>query len=230
LLPVKNRNLLSLGLAAWFLGAPLAFSAAALSYLLQVGAEGLPALPLLALCTIGLLGFALLPTTFVALAAGYIGGMGSLAFTLATYLPAAALGYWVGQWARPMALLAWLEMRPGFTATMQRLAAGGWQTVAWVRLSPVVPFGIGNLAMAWAGIPLRSVLIGSLPGMLPRTLLATYLGYQAHSLQQAFKGGASPAQLWLSALFFAIAALGLYLQGRAIQPKTPSDVTAPPLP
>ena len=200
---------------AWFTAGPLVLGTLTTGYLLQQGADALPAWPLLGFATMCLLGLGLLPTTLVALLGGYLAGMPSLAFTVGTYLPAALLGYAVGKAVRPPGLVAWLERRPKYEGVRQRLASGGWQTVFWFRLSPALPFGISNLVLAWAGIPLRGVMLGSLPGMLPRTALATYAGMQAHSLQQALQGGAPIGWQWTATLALLLAAMvGLYQQGR----------------
>lgn len=201
---------------AWFTAGPLLLGSLATAHLVQHGAAALPAWPLLALASVCLLGLGLLPTTLVALLGGYLAGMPSLAFTVGTYLPAAMLGYVIGKAVRPPGLVAWLERRPKFEQVRQRLTRGGWQTVFWFRLSPALPFGISNLVLAWAGISLRALLVGSLPGMLPRTALATYAGMQAHSLQQALQGGAPIGWQWAATLGLLLAAMaGLYLQGRA---------------
>ena len=203
---------------AWFTAGPLVVGSLISGWLVRDGLVALPSYPILTLACIALLALALLPTTLVALLGGYLAGMGSLLFTVSTYLPAAALGYALGRWLRPAWLLAWLEARPGFADTLARLRTGGWKTVFWVRLSPVVPFGIGNLAMAWAGLPLRAVLVGSLPGMLPRTVLATYAGAQARSISQAVAGGEGIGGLVWPVALLLVATAGLYLQGRTRQP------------
>jgi uncharacterized membrane protein YdjX (TVP38/TMEM64 family) len=207
------RSILGL---AWFTVGPVLMGSWLTYYVLAHGADVGTPIVLLALGITGLVGLALLPTTLVALLGGYLAGFESLYFTIGTYLPAALLGYTLATFFKPKGLEQWLHTRKGFTDTLERLKAGGWQTVFWLRLSPAVPFGIGNLAMAWAGMPLRAVLIGSLPGMLPRTVLATYAGHQAHSLAEALKGGAQAdtAQLWATAGLLGAATLGLYLQSK----------------
>jgi uncharacterized membrane protein YdjX (TVP38/TMEM64 family) len=222
----RTSNTASALVALWFTAGPLLVGSALTLWVAGIGQNGLAGgfqsglpsglagLLLLAIGTVLLLGLALLPTTLVALLGGYLLGMPSLLFTLATYLPAAGLGYAIARSFRPLALEAWLQRRPGYVATLARLKEGGIKTVFWIRLSPAMPFGISNLAMAWAGLPLRAVLLGSLPGMLPRTVVATYLGMQAHTLEEALQGGASWGTLASSAALLLVATLGLYLQSR----------------
>lgn len=211
---MTREKLTSILCLAWFSAGPAVVGTLTAAWLVRSGAEALPAMWVLIPAVTALLGLALLPTTLVALLGGYLLGMESLLFTAGTYLPAALLGYGLGRSLRPEGLLAWLYQRRGFADTLERLKAGGWKTVFWVRLSPAVPFGIGNLAMAWAGMPLRAVLIGSLPGMLPRTVLATYAGHQAHSLAEAVQGGQGVGGLVLPLTLLVLATGGLWWQGR----------------
>lgn len=211
---MMRQKLTSALYLVWFTAGPALVGTLAAGWLVQAGPEALPPAILLFPLVIGLLSLALLPTSLVALLGGYLLGMESLLFTVSTYIPAALLGYSLGRSLRPAALEAWLSGRPGFAQTLDRLKAGGWKTVFWVRLSPVVPFGIGNLAMAWAGISLRAVLIGSLPGMLPRTILVTYAGHQAHSLAEAVQGGKGIGGLAGPLVLLVLATGGLWWQGR----------------
>lgn len=211
---MTREKLTSILCLAWFSAGPAVVGTLTTAWLVRAGAEALPAIWVLVPAVTALLGLALLPTTLVALLGGYLLGMESLLFTVGTYLPAALLGCGLGRMLRPEGLLAWLYQRRGFAQTLERLKAGGWKTVFWVRLSPAVPFGIGNLAMAWAGMPLRAVLIGSLPGMLPRTVLATYAGHQGHSLAEAVQGGQGVGGVVLPLALLVLATGGLWWQGR----------------
>ena len=167
-----------------------------------------------ALAACALLGLALLPTTAMALLSGYLLGWGGLVLCLVLYLPAASMGYGLGLALKPSETESWLAAYPKAAQVWARLQRGGWRTVFWLRLSPVVPFGIGNVLMAWGGIGYRSMLLGSLPGMLPRTALAVYGGHQARSLADALQSGTAGPELAFTIILFLAAGVGLYLQGK----------------
>jgi uncharacterized membrane protein YdjX (TVP38/TMEM64 family) len=156
------------------------------------------------------MGISILPTTFTSLLLGYTLGYTALTLMVPAYLIATVIGYTLGRYFRPPALLQYLASLPGGANLMARLSASTWKTVAWLRLSPVVPFGLGNLAMAWANISIPNVLTGSLLGMLPRTSLAIAAGKGAGSLLAAIRGG-NPLPWAPYAVLAIVAASSWYL-------------------
>jgi uncharacterized membrane protein YdjX (TVP38/TMEM64 family) len=154
---------------------------------------------------------AVVPTTFMALLGGYVWGWASMPWMVAAYLCAAWLCYLAarlldgGRLAD--ALLAAPEVAPHF----RRLRQAPFRTVAYTKLSPLLPFGVSNWLLAFLDVPLRPFLWGSLAGMLPRTALATAAGWQAQALGQALQEARTPAWGWaLLAVLTAAAAYGLW--------------------
>jgi uncharacterized membrane protein YdjX (TVP38/TMEM64 family) len=215
---MKKQDIGSLLLGLWFTAGPLVVGTLISAYIIeQNDLYNYPPLALagVAILAVVLLGLALIPTTLVALLGGFLFGMPSLLFTVATYLPAVFVGYTLAKHFRPTWLQAWLAKKPRFAGFVQNLRGGGWQTVFWLRIHPAFPFSIGNLSLAWAGIPLRAVMLGSLPGMLPRTILTTYFGQEAHSLYRALMGGHRPyGNLLLIFLFASMATVALRYLGK----------------
>lgn len=63
-----------------------------------------------------------------------------------------------------------------FRAVSQALKKQGIVAVAALRMVPVAPYTIVNMAMGAAGVPPRTFLIGTFIGMLPGTFVLTMLG------------------------------------------------------
>ncbi len=78
---------------------------------------------------------------------------------------------------------------------------GGWYLLS-LRLLPVAPFFLINLAMGLTRIPLRTYIVASAAGMLPATVLYVNAGEQLASIETL--SGLLAPQVWLS-----LAALGL---------------------
>jgi len=207
-----SEKLQNLALATWLSVGPLVVGGFASAFILS-DETIIQNSPFLVFGLAGILmGLALLPTTIFALLAGYTSGWVGFLVCLGLYVPAASLGYYLGLWVLPKKLLHAITSRPGARRVIASLQQGGWLTVFWLRISPVVPFGIGNVLMAWGGLPWRAMALGSITGMVPRTLLAIYTGMQAKSLTQAMQQGVSGTDIAWAVLFFLVAAGGLYLQ------------------
>lgn len=61
-----------------------------------------------------------------------------------------------------------------------RAQARGWRLVAFVRLVPVLPFGVVNYGLGLLGLRLAHFVTVSALCMLPGTLAYGYLGYAGH--------------------------------------------------
>ena len=118
-----------------------------------------------------------IPTWMFAVAAGAVFGPG-WGFLLA----------WIGALAGET--IAFLLARYWLRATVRKLVARkamlaavdkalrkeGWQVVALLRLSPVVPLGLKNYLFGVTRVKLRDYLIGSALGKIPGLLLYVFMG------------------------------------------------------
>jgi uncharacterized membrane protein YdjX (TVP38/TMEM64 family) len=52
----------------------------------------------------------------------------------------------------------------------------GWKAVLLVRLSPVIPFAAQNYAFGMTGVRARDFALASVPGILPATIVETWIG------------------------------------------------------
>lgn len=163
-------------------------------------------------------GFAVLPTYAQAALGGY-------AFGLAGGIPGAMLGFVGGSLiGYTMARLAagddankaiddhpkWRAVRDAFVASSER--GSFWRTlgiVTLVRFPPNSPFALTNLLMASVRVPRLIFLIGTAVGMLPRTALVVFIGWQvaqsigadeltSDALKQARPGWVFPVGIALS--------------------------------
>lgn len=135
------------------------------------------------------MGLALIPTTFVALLGGYLLGFHSLFYMIPAYLLAAGIGFFIGQRLDGGRLLHSIKIEPQLRLFLARLNDRSWQSVATAKLSPALPFGISNLLLAWLGIRWKPFLKGSFLGMIPRTVIATGIGWQLQQLGQSWEDG-----------------------------------------
>ncbi|GAB3504000.1 hypothetical protein GCM10027442_05540 [Emticicia fontis] len=56
--------------------------------------------------------------------------------------------------------------------------------IFFAKLSPVLPFALTNFVFALSGAKLKNILLGGFLGMIPRTVLAIWTGYQAKEIRR----------------------------------------------
>ena len=69
-----------------------------------------------------------------------------------------------------------------FSAMDAAITKEGWKIVFWARLSPIIPFFLLNYALGLTKIRLHAYIISSWGGMIPGTVLYTYLGSLGKSI------------------------------------------------
>lgn len=163
------------------------------------------------------MGLALTPTTFVAVAGGYWLGWYSLPCMILAYTGASGLGYLLTRQLDGHNLHSQLAGIPGVQPYLSGIARAPFGLVFWSRLSPALPFAIMNLLLSSLRIPLRTFLLGGIPGMLPRTLLACWLGIGLSDLYSWWEGNAGDEALikngvTIALLLISIAGLALYFK------------------
>ena len=144
--------------------------------------------PVVCAATFGLVGgVALLPTYALSLVCGWAFGFGpGLVATLGGFLAAAMMGYGLAWRADRGRVMGVVDDSPKLRAVHRTLAAGSVArvvtTVALVRLAPVAPFSLTNLAMAAMRVPPLPYAIGTLLGMTPRTAVLVYTASRLSSV------------------------------------------------
>lgn len=187
-------------LSAYFLRDP--------EYLLQITENSSPLLffPALSLS----MGFALLPTTFVAISCGFLFGWQAFPLLAAAYLLASAIGYALGlRLDTKKDQQGFLQAFPRLETLLQQRAARMGDLVFFVRISPIIPFALSNVLFATLRAGWKPLLLWGFLGMLPRTLLAFTSGYLAADIYSALAGGDAAWEISLILLFLLLSGWGI---------------------
>ncbi|RYU77685.1 TVP38/TMEM64 family protein [Hymenobacter persicinus] len=126
--------------------------------------------------------FALTPTTFVALATGFYLGWAGLPGMVLAYALAAFVGYEVASRLDHGKMTSFLHHFPKADAVMRELKNESWQLIVLTRISPVLPFALMTFVLAVMRVDRRRFLLGSVAGMLPRSLFFYWLGTKAQDV------------------------------------------------
>ncbi len=171
------------------------------------------------------------PGSALTLAAGAVFGLwwGTLIVSIAATC-AAALAFLIGRYLARDAVRAWAARRPKFRAIDAAIGQGGWKVIALLRLSPVVPFSLGNYLFGLTAIGFLPYVLTSWIAMLPGTFLYVYLGYAGRAglaASAGAAGGKSPGE-WTLLVVGLLATLAVIFQvtriaRRAIQEHTDMD-------
>lgn len=157
-----------------------------------------------------LMGFALLPTTLIALASGFFFGWISLPFLILGYSLASAIGYGLGKIINMELTEQLFQNNPKFQAEIEARKEKEGSLVFFVRISPVVPFAISNFLFASLNVNLMKVLLFGIPGMLTRTLIAFSAGVLASSYIDAQQSMNTPLQWGIGLGLLLVGLLGIY--------------------
>lgn len=157
-----------------------------------------------------MMGFALLPTTFIALASGYFFGWIALPLLVFSYSLASVIGYRIGKQTNSSLLDILFLNHPNLEKELEDRKSKERDLIFFVRISPVIPFAISNFLFATMRVSLRKVLVFGILGMFPRTLIVFATGAFAQSFLNAKDSLSSPIQWAAGLLFLVIGGLGIY--------------------
>lgn len=167
----------------------------------------LPQIGLIWVATWALMCCSLLPTTFVALFYGYVFGLEkALPLVASAYLLAAWASYGLIRLFDHAQISQTLQANPRTARAMHKLQRNSWGIIIAARISPLLPFSVMNVIFTVLQINILRFLVGSFVGMLPRTLLAIYVGAQATHLADALQNPHS-SETWIR--FAPILLLGI---------------------
>lgn len=150
----------------------------------------------------------LLPTMVLTLASGAIfGPLEGTVLNLAGASLGASLAFLISRYLAA----DWVRQRRG--PRLQQLMAAverhGWQSVALLRLFPILPFNLVNYGMGITAIRFRVYVLTTLVFLLPPEILYTYFGYAGvHILfkpERLLSTGGIVLLILASALLFLIA-------------------------
>ncbi|HUS28098.1 MAG TPA: VTT domain-containing protein [Kofleriaceae bacterium] len=87
-----------------------------------------------------------------------------------------------------------IERHPKLQALDTAIRKNSLSILFLLRLSPLMPFGVLNYALAMTKVPLWKRLVTNFVGMLPCTLMLTYVGSYLSSVTQL--SNAQPPSVW----------------------------------
>lgn len=170
----------------------------------------------------------LLPGSVLTLAAGALFGplLGTVVVSLSS-TTAATLAFLLGRHVARDAVEAAARRRPTFGAIDRAVGEGGWKVVVLLRLSPLVPFSIGNYLFGLTRVRFLPYVLASWAAMLPGTFLYVYLGHAGRTGLEAASGASrarTPAEWALLGAGFLATVVVTALLGRrargALQERT----------
>ena len=143
------------------------------------------------------------PRTLLAIVAGLLFGMG-WGIVLAAFgsVAGAAAGFLVARYINSG--LVDIERIAPVRPMLERVAQGGWRSVAMLRLIPFLPHSLVNYALGLTRLPLGAYAMGSLIGQLPLTI--AYVDFGAAGGRMMLDGFG-----WLEPTLIGLAALSLSL-------------------
>jgi uncharacterized membrane protein YdjX (TVP38/TMEM64 family) len=170
--------------------------------------------PLICVLAFSILGgTAVLPAYVVSVFSGFMFGYGAgLPTTLAAAAGAAMVGYALSGRVSGRKVMEVIEDNPRWHAVHGALVGGGfWKTcliVALLRMSPVPPFSVTNLALASFHVRRWPFLLGTVAGLLPQAAALTLVGARLKELDLRASVAQKP---WLLVVGAAGLALALFV-------------------
>ncbi|MCL6269104.1 VTT domain-containing protein [Sansalvadorimonas sp. 2012CJ34-2] len=133
--------------------------------------------------------FGLTPTTFIALVSGFFMGITGVIPMVLAYSMASVIGYGIGHLLDGGHFLKSLTRYDVVSRVAEDLKHRPVSLIILVRLSPVLPFCLMNLALAALRVRLSAFLLAGAAGMLPRTLLSLWVGDRSRNLLDLLQNG-----------------------------------------
>lgn len=185
-----------------------------------------------------LAGLSFVPGSALTLTSGALFGLlwGTLIVSVASTVTAALAFLIARHFARASVQNA-AQRNPRFAAIDRAIGQGGWRIVALLRLSPAVPYSLGNYLYGLTSIRFWPYVLASWVCMLPGTFMYVYIGHLGAQGLQAASGGAGAVSagktVLLIAGLFATVAVTVYvtrLARRALAEQGTLEVQASPNP
>jgi uncharacterized membrane protein YdjX (TVP38/TMEM64 family) len=137
------------------------------------------------------------PGSLLTIGAGLVFGVlwGTVVVSAAS-TATAALAFLIARHLARERVAAMARRHPRFEAIDRAIAEKGWQVVALLRLSPVVPFSVSNYLYGLTPVRFAPYVVTSWAAMLPGTLLYVWLGAAGGAAATAGRGDARDPREW----------------------------------
>ncbi len=156
--------------------------------------------------------FALTSTTFIAIITGYFFSWQGLPALLIAYPIACLLGLLLGKYLNKWIVGASFFQQPPYDRIFEKMKDRQIWLVAFIRLSPVLPFAMMNIALSTIRIHYGQYLLGTIIGMLPRTLVFFVAGKNVQELWKFLKNPSLEGSFQLLPIvLILVSTMGLYL-------------------
>lgn len=139
---------------------------------------------------------AFVPGSILTIGAGFAFGWvkGAIAVSLAS-TAGAAIAFLLARYFLRDRLVARFSSNAKFKAVDRAIAKEGAKIVFLLRLTPVMPFSLGNYLFGLTGIPFWHYVLASWIGMIPGTILYVYIGTLGRTGLEAAAGEAQTGKL-----------------------------------
>jgi len=157
------------------------------------------------------------PSSVMSIAAGYAWGVGGgFAIALPSLTVGALAAFLVGRHLLRDRVAPRVARSPRMSAIDRAVAEQGGRVVFLLRLTPVVPFNYSNYAFSVTRVSTRSFVLATVFGMIPPTLLYTWLGSTLPALtgDAAASGGSSTARTVMLVTTIVVTAAVTWLVAR----------------
>lgn len=152
--------------------------------------------------TVVTMGFALTPTTVIAIVSGYFLGFLGMFPVVITYSLASIIGFGLSNTLSNSFQGVIAQSYPKLDHFLSKISSKSpYQFVIFSRISPILPFAVMNLVLPFVGIKFKPFFWGGMVGMMPRTLLAVAAGKLTNDIINIIK---HPAQGSLMQTGFAM--------------------------
>lgn len=153
---------------------------------------------------------ALSPPTLLAMIYGYFLSFWGVPYIFGLNMGAIASVYFLTKRGFRDSFLAFVNANPKSSKLLQEIKHDELKVIFLAKLSPVLPFALTNFVFALSGASLRNVLLGGFLGMIPRTLLAVWVGSQAANIGTLIAHPETANwQQWVVLLLVVVSTLGL---------------------
>jgi uncharacterized membrane protein YdjX (TVP38/TMEM64 family) len=198
----SKKRLVMPGLSAFFLTAlPILTSSAIGFWMIQneslIRSFGIVGWSIVCIvCALGC-ATALIPPTLLAFGFGYFLGWQAIVPLVLLNLTAIVVIYGIVQQLDRESLLRYLIRFPKVALFLNRVHANELRFVFFTKLSPVMPFALTNLVFSLMGLRFKNIIWGGFLGMIPRTILAVWVGKEAEQLSRLVE---NPNENWVNRL------------------------------
>ena len=151
-----------------------------------------------------LAGLLFVPGSALTLASGALFGLiwGTAIVSIASTITA-ALAFLIARYIAREKVRRAAERNRSFAAIDHAIGKGGWRIVAMLRLSPAVPFSLGNYLYGLTSIRFWPYVLASWLCMLPGTFMYVYIGHLGAQGLQAAGGGSNAVGVGKTVLLVA---------------------------